>query len=113
METIRQVLESPVLPPSKIRRETPPELEALILKSLEKDKARRHPTAGAFVKALESISAPPPGLATPRPAPSPAPAEPRVKSTTKAIFWGIVLLILSVLAGLGVLQLIRGGPAPH
>ena len=117
IETIRQVLEAPVVPPSSIRRETPPEVEKVILKALEKEKANRYPTASAFVKALELVAANPPSTVHMRPGseptgtPHPAPTAP-VKSATKAIFWGIILLILSVLAGLGVLQLIRGGPTP-
>ena len=117
IETIRQVMEAPVVPPSSIRKDIPPELEKIILKALEKKKADRYPTATQFVKALELISANPPSgtharpllppPATPAPSPSPAP-----KSAVKAIFWGIVLLVLSILAGLGVLQLIRGGPTP-
>ena len=116
IETIRQVLESPVVAPSSIRKDTPPELEQVVMKSLEKQKANRYPTAGAFVKALESIAAPAPAAAgapvpaTPRAAPSPVAQPVPIKSTSKAIFWGIILLVLSILAGLGVLQLIRGGP---
>ncbi len=120
METIRQVLEDPVPRPSTIRPGIPPELEKFILQALEKDKAKRHPTATAFAKALETITAPPaaaPAAAAPAaPVPAAAPAAPAVpvRSASKIVFWAVVLLILSVLSGLGVLQLIRGGaPSPH
>ena len=120
METIRQVLEDPVPRPSTIRPGIPPELEKFILQALEKDKTKRHPTATAFAKALEAITAPPaPAPAAPAPAapvPAAAHAAPAVpaRSATKIVFWAVVLLILSVLSGLGVLQLIRGGaPGPH
>jgi hypothetical protein len=114
IDTIRQVLENPVVPPKKLRPDTPPELEKIILKALEKNKANRFPTASQFVRALEPISAP----ATPHDAPAPAqvvaaaPPAPAEKSASKTVFWGIVLLILSVLAGLGVLALLRGGGTP-
>jgi serine/threonine-protein kinase len=112
MDTIRQVLEDPLLPPSKIRPEIPPALEQVILTALDKDQARRFPSAGDFAKALESAAAKPAQEVpvTAVPAPSPAPLLPR-KSSRAVVFWAIVLVILSVLAGLGVLQLIRGGPS--
>ncbi len=112
METIRQVLENPVPPPSTIRPEIPPNLEQLVLKALDKDQARRYPSAGEFAKALESVSVKPAKelpIAT-APATLPVPLPPR-KSSRAILFWAVVLLVLSVLAGLGVLQLIRGGPA--
>ncbi len=116
METIRQVLEDPVLPPSKIRPEVPPELERFVLKALEKDQGRRPPTASQFAKALEALSQKPSpapaSVPTPllqaaaeRPQPSPAPARP----LGKIVFWAVVLLILSVLSGLGLITLLRGG----
>jgi predicted Ser/Thr protein kinase len=96
LDTIRRVLEEPVTPPSKLRPEIPRDLESLILKALEKDKAKRHPVAADFAKALEAIS-----LKAPEAAPA--------RSMSKILFWAVVLLILSVLAGLGVLGLLRGG----
>jgi serine/threonine protein kinase len=110
IETIRLVMEAPVVPPSSIRKETPPEVESIILKALEKQKADRYPTASQFVKALELVAANPPSTVRERvPAAAAAAAPPR-KSAAKAVFWGVILLVLSILAGLGVLQLIRGGP---
>ena len=112
METIRQVLEDPVVPPSRIRSDVPRDLEQFILKALEKDKGRRHPNASAFARALESITqkpaTAPAALAPASPAPALPPPEP-ARSPTKVLFWAIVLIVLSILSGLGVLQLIRGG----
>ena len=64
MDTIRKVLETPVVPPSKIRRETPAELEKVILKALEKDKANRYPAATQFVTAPSSMASPIFGIGT-------------------------------------------------
>ena len=119
METIRQVLEDPVKPPSSFRREVSPELEAFILKALEKDRTRRFPTGTEFAQALEKLTTKPaassaanPAAAPAAPAPAAAPAAvSRAKTTAmKALFWAAVLIVLSVLAGLGVLHLIKGPP---
>ena len=115
METIRQVLEDPVKPPSTLRPDVPPDLERLILKALEKDKAKRYPTATEFVQALERLtakavsSAATPAVA-PAPAPAPAPASRGKTAALKALFWAGVLIVLSILAGLGVLHLLKGPP---
>jgi len=116
METIRQVLQDPVPPPSKIRPDTPPALEQVILKALDKDKSRRFQTASEFLKALEQATAKPaPTAAAPAPpSAAPAPNAPLVPDRTRSkavYFWGFVLLILSILAGLGVIHLLRAGAA--
>jgi serine/threonine-protein kinase len=115
METIRQVLEDPVVPPSKLRAGISPEIESLILLALAKDKSRRLPTATAFAKALEAIIGKP-ATAGAIPVPSSAalpavPAKP-TRSLTKIFFWAVVLMVLSALAGVGVLALLRGGSVP-
>ena len=113
MDTLRLVLEAPLSPPSSIRSDIPAAVEQVILKALDKDKARRFAGAGDFAKALETATAKPPPV-SPVPAVAPvAPPAPRLprKSSKAIIFWAIVMVILSMLAGLGVLQLIRGGPA--
>jgi serine/threonine-protein kinase len=110
METIRQVLEDPVKPPTALRPEIPKDVEQLVMKALAKDKAQRFPTAVEFVQALEKLAAKP--AAAPVPAPAPVAAAPARQKTTamKALFWAAVLIVLSVLAGLGVLHLIKGPP---
>ncbi|HVR87644.1 MAG TPA: serine/threonine-protein kinase [Planctomycetota bacterium] len=112
METIRQVLEDPVPAPSRLRPGIPGGIEGVILKALEKEKRNRYPTATVFARALESIRhgsveagtagppAPPVILDSP-----PEPARP----TSKVIFWAVVLIVLSLLSGVGVLHLLRGG----
>ncbi len=53
LETVKMVVNRPVTPPSKINPEVPRDLEAVILKALEKNKDRRQMTAGAFAKDIE------------------------------------------------------------
>ncbi len=115
METIRQVLEDPVPPPSTLRAGISPALEAVVLKALEKDKRRRYPTASAFAKALEAALQPAKAAPAPEPVPAPAPVMPAApaakppRSASKIVFWAVVLLVLSLLSGVGVLALLRGG----
>jgi hypothetical protein len=119
METIRQVLEDPVKPPSTLRAEVPAQVEFIVLKALQKDKAKRYPTASEFVQALEQLAvkpgaAPPAPAAAPAPAPAPTPAAapaPRKSVAMKALFWAAILIVLSILAGLGVLSLLKGPPS--
>ena len=120
METIRQVIQDPVIPPSTTRADIPPELEGIILRALEKDKTKRFPTAGEFAKALEGILPKAAGTAiltgssAALPTATPAPVPPPRRSVKAIIFWALVLLALSMLAGLGVLQLVRTETgAPH
>ena len=114
METLRQVVQDPVIPPSRTRVDLPPELERIILTALEKEKTKRFPTAGEFAKALEGILPKAAGTAiltsssAALPAATPAVAPPR-RSLKTVLFWAAVLLVLSGLAGLGVLQLFRTG----
>ncbi|HLY73936.1 MAG TPA: protein kinase, partial [Planctomycetota bacterium] len=113
METIRQVLEDPVPAPSTLRPGIPAGLERFILKALEKEKRNRYPTASAFARTLEAVlrekDAPP---SVERPAPATALAEPPkpVRSASKILFWALVLLVLSLLSGVGVLHLLKGAP---
>jgi hypothetical protein len=112
METIRKVMEDPVVPPSKVRRETPAALEAVIMKALSKVKAQRYPNAGALAKALEPIAGPgTTRLSTGSASAGSDPAAPAKKSAAKILFWAVILLALSILSGLGVLSLLnKGGP---
>ena len=109
----------PVVPPSKLRAGISPEIESLILLALAKDKSRRFPTATAFAKALEGILGKPATARTipvptpaAAPAPAPAPAPKPARSFTKILFWAVVLIVLSALAGVGVLALLKGGAVP-
>jgi beta-lactam-binding protein with PASTA domain/predicted Ser/Thr protein kinase len=59
---LKQVNERPV-PPSRFNRAVTPELEAVVMRAMEKDPARRFQDADAFIAALEHARAAlPPGL---------------------------------------------------
>lgn len=97
VETIHQVLNDPLTPPSRYRPEIPPDLERIILRALEKQKARRHETADVFADALERLvtgrssnTEAPAGKATPRSA--------MLKGVTVA--WILTVLLVAALAAL-------------
>jgi hypothetical protein len=96
LDTIRMVLETPVTPPSKLREGIQPALEAIVLKALQKDRAERYPSSVDFARALEATMQ----------------ASAPKRSMGKVVFWSAVLLVLSLLAGLGVLQLLQRGNGP-
>jgi serine/threonine-protein kinase len=54
--TFTKVLSSPVPPPSSIVRGLPPALDRVVLRGLERDSARRYPTASDMVEAITKYS---------------------------------------------------------
>ena len=54
-ETVKSVLEMPVVPPSKVNGRLPPELDPIVMKALERDPEKRYPTAKAMAHDLEEI----------------------------------------------------------
>ena len=54
LSVLKQVLTDPPRPPSELRPDLDPALEALCLRALEKEPERRFPSAGSFAEALES-----------------------------------------------------------
>jgi beta-lactam-binding protein with PASTA domain/predicted Ser/Thr protein kinase len=60
---LKQVNERPV-PPSMLNPAIGPELEAVVMRAMEKDPARRFPDADAFIAALEHARLAPPAEAT-------------------------------------------------
>jgi len=84
LEIIRNVVSKPVPPPREIQPDFPPEVEAILLKALAKDKTQRYATAGEMAQDLEAYlegsrppldsrkAAPPPAVPPP-PAPAAAP----------------------------------------
>jgi serine/threonine-protein kinase len=54
METYRKILLEPPIPPRQKNPAVSAELETVLLKSLEKDPARRQPDAGVFAQELEA-----------------------------------------------------------
>jgi Protein kinase domain len=65
LETLRQVIADEPLPPRRRRRELSPDLEAIVLYCLEKDVARRYPSAQALAEDLDRFLADRPTLARP------------------------------------------------
>jgi eukaryotic-like serine/threonine-protein kinase len=57
-EIMSAILMRPPSPPSRHNRDVPPSLDAIILKALEKEPARRYQTARELLAALEGSSAP-------------------------------------------------------
>jgi serine/threonine-protein kinase len=55
-ETIADTLKAPIAPPSTLRHDATFELDEICLRALERDPARRYPTAAAFADALERES---------------------------------------------------------
>jgi RNA polymerase sigma factor (sigma-70 family) len=57
MERLRATLEEPPLPPSTLRPEVPPALDALVVRCLAKTPADRFPSADALLAALDDLLA--------------------------------------------------------
>ena len=53
LATLYQLLEEPIVPPSARAPGYPPELEAIVLKAMERDRDNRYATAAEFNRALE------------------------------------------------------------
>jgi eukaryotic-like serine/threonine-protein kinase len=64
-DTLQQVLSTEPLPPRWLNPSAPPELETLCLKCLEKESARRYPTAQALAEELDRFLKGQPVLARP------------------------------------------------
>jgi eukaryotic-like serine/threonine-protein kinase len=54
-DTMKQVLEAPMLPPSKVNGDVPREFDAIVMKALERDPAKRYATAKAMAVDLEEV----------------------------------------------------------
>jgi serine/threonine-protein kinase len=54
-ETMKQVLEAPILAPSKVNGDVPPELDPIVMRALERDPARRHATAKDLAVEIEEV----------------------------------------------------------
>lgn len=92
MDTLMKVIQQAPVPPRSINARVPPELEAICLRALEKDKARRYPSAREFAQALEAF--------LDRDAASPEPQFRRVRMRRRSR-----RLLRRILAGAGALVL--------
>ncbi|HEU4730702.1 MAG TPA: serine/threonine-protein kinase, partial [Kofleriaceae bacterium] len=54
-DTMNQVLEAPILAPSAINGDVPASFDPVVMRSLERDPARRYPTAKAMAAELEEV----------------------------------------------------------
>jgi eukaryotic-like serine/threonine-protein kinase len=55
LSTLHRVLEMPISPPSWARTDVPTELDKIVMKALERDPARRFPSAAEMGRALEEF----------------------------------------------------------
>jgi eukaryotic-like serine/threonine-protein kinase len=103
---LKQVSEVPI-PPRERNPEVPPALDAVVMRALEKDPARRYPNADAFIDALQGALAAPQDVVVP---PPPPPVEELLEEDDrKARRWWLWLLILLAVAaiGFGLYQLLK------
>jgi beta-lactam-binding protein with PASTA domain len=103
---LKQVSEAP-LPPRERNPEVPPALDAVVMRSLEKDPARRYPNADAFIEALMGARVAPHEVVAP---PPPPPVEEILEEDDrKARRWWLWLLILLALAAIafGLYQVLK------
>jgi serine/threonine protein kinase len=121
-------LNQPPPPPSNLRPSLPAELDAVVLRALEKEPAARFPTAVAFREALEALPPLPETLADEKPAParrltsaftkverpqpsgeaSPPPSTRTLATRSRRLLWaGAALAAMGLVAG-GVLLLSSG-----
>jgi tRNA A-37 threonylcarbamoyl transferase component Bud32 len=54
-DRIRNVLEAPIVPPSRLRRAVPPALERIVMRALERELARRYRTAEEMSEELDEF----------------------------------------------------------
>src|SRR3954453_15798772 len=89
---IKQINEPPV-PPGQLRPGLPPALEAVVLRALEKDPARRYQSAEEFIAALEAARRAPARRVVVE---EPIPEE--LERGSRWWIWALVLLVLAALA---------------
>jgi eukaryotic-like serine/threonine-protein kinase len=93
---LMQVSEAPV-PPMEVNPEVPPALDAVVLRAMEKDPARRYQDADEFIAALESARAAPMEIVPPPPV-----VEEVLEEDADGRRWWLWLLALLALAAIGV-----------
>ena len=96
---LKHVSEPPV-PPSQLNPAVPPALEAVVLRALEKDPARRFPDADAFIAALEAARSAPARVAR-EVRLEPTPGEPWEPTRRRRGWWWLLALLALAAAGVG------------
>jgi beta-lactam-binding protein with PASTA domain len=98
---LKHISERPV-PPSELNPAVPPALEAVVMRALEKDPARRFADADAFIEALQAARAQPTVVAL---EPYPMPGEPfeaLEEEDRRSRRWWLWLLVLLALVALAI-----------
>jgi beta-lactam-binding protein with PASTA domain len=99
---VRHVSDRPV-PPAEVNPAVPPALDAVVMRALEKDPARRFADADEFIAALEAARAQPTVVAREMVLePYPLPDEPFEEAERRERRWWLWLLALLLLAALAV-----------
>lgn len=99
---VRHVSDRPI-PPAEVNPDVPPALEAVVMKALEKDPARRFADADEFIAALEAARAQPTVVGREMVLePYPMPGEPFAETEHRESRWWLWLLLLLLLAAIGV-----------
>src|SRR5690349_17345148 len=101
---LKHINERPV-PPGQLRPGIPPALEAVVLRSLEKDPALRYQSAEEFIAALEQARRQP----TRQIVMEPTPGEPWVEEREPSRWWvWVLVLLVLVAAAAGAYYLLSG-----
>ena len=99
---VRHVSDRPI-PPAEINPDVPPALDAVVMKALEKEPARRFADADEFIAALEAARAQPTVVSREMVLePYPMPGEPFAEAEPRESRWWLWLLLLLLLAAIGV-----------
>jgi eukaryotic-like serine/threonine-protein kinase len=99
---VRHVSDRPV-PPAELNPAIPPALEAVVMKALEKDPARRFADADEFIAALEAARAQPTVVSREMVLePYPMPGEPFEEVEREESRWWLWLLLLLLIAAIAV-----------
>jgi eukaryotic-like serine/threonine-protein kinase len=97
LETLLQVMHVEPLPPRRLQPKVPPDLETITLKCLEKEPARRYPTALELARDLERFLAGEPIAARP---PSAFDQWKKFARNHKGLVGGVIATLLALVAGL-------------
>ena len=54
-DTMQQVLEAPILPPSEVNGDVPADFDAIVMRALDRDPSKRYPTAKAMAAEIEEV----------------------------------------------------------